>query len=367
MTDSQKKESKLFTILRDDIGKVDFKRTMRQEFSELKEVMLTEERRERLKAMRGPGRWAAFAWWLMKSMIRKLTPARRLLLVAGLTFLFFGRIEIGTSHEVNLQINLTFAGVMSILFVLGLELKDKLLAHEELSAGRVIQQSLMPEQSPEVAGWQLWLFTRSANEVGGDLIDFFKIYDQRYGIAIGDVAGKGLSAALLSAKLQATLKAVAPDFTSLGLLGSKLNEIYCRDGIRTRFASLEYFEFQPDSGNIRFLNAGHLPPLIVRNGKVTGLEKGGPALGILCDSVYMEADVELNKNDILLAYSDGVSEAQNLSGEFYGDERLIALLPRIVSYPADLVGSTIVAEVDRFIGEARAMDDLSIVILKRTT
>ena len=355
------KESRLFAILRKDISEVNFKRTLRQEFSELKQVMLSEERRERLAGMNRFKRGIFFGWWLFRSMVRKLTPARRLMFVLGIALLIF---HVRTGNE---EYNFTTFGIVLIVFTLLLELKDKLIAHEELNAGRVVQQSLMPELSPQVEGWQLWLCSRSANEVGGDLIDFLKISSQRYGVAIGDVAGKGLRAALLSAKLQATLKALAPDFTSLAALGSKLNEIYCRDGIRTLFASLEYLEFQPDSGVVRILNAGHLPPLLVKNGKVDRLRKGGPALGLLCASTYTEEQSELQTNDILLVYSDGLTEAQNSRGEFFGEDRLVALLPRIASYPADLLGTTIVAEVDRFIGDAKVMDDLSIVLLKRTT
>ena len=256
------KESRLFTILRDDIGKVNFKRTLRQEFAELKEVMLTDERRERLKVIRGPRRWFFFGWWMLKSMVRKLTPARRLMFVLAIALL---TIHLDTD---NGRFDFSTFGIMLIFFILLLELKDKLTAHEELNAGRIVQQSLMPEQSPTVEGWELWLFTRSANEVGGDLIDFIRIEDRRFGIALGDVAGKGLSAALMSAKLQATIKAIAPDYGSLDALGAKLNRIYCRDGIRTLFASLNYLECRSDSGVVRILNAGHMPPFVVRGGKV---------------------------------------------------------------------------------------------------
>jgi len=359
-TPKPSKESKLFTILRDDIGEVDFQRTLRREFAELKEVMLTEERQERLKGMNRLKRGLFFQWWLLKSMIRKLTPARRLMFVLGLILLFF-HFEAGGENY-----HFTNIGAVLVVFVLLLELKDKLIAHAELNAGRIVQQSLMPERTPAVAGWELWLFTRSANEVGGDLIDFIRIDERRFGIALGDVAGKGLSAALLSAKLQATIKAIAPDYTSFDALGAKLNQIYCRDGIRTLFASLNYLECRSDSGIVRILNAGHMPPIVVKDGKTETLKKGGPALGIVPNGEYSEQSVELRKDHILLLYSDGVTEAQNVSGDFYGEERLISLLPRIAAYPAEFLGTTLVAEVDRFVGDAKVMDDLSIVILKRT-
>jgi sigma-B regulation protein RsbU (phosphoserine phosphatase) len=328
--------------------------------------MLTEERRDRLKGMKAIKRFFVIGWWLLRSLIRKLTPARRLLLVAALMFIVVGRIDFSNSDDTNMQIETPIVGVFLILFILGLELKDKLLAHEELHDGRAVQQALMPAQSPKVPGWDLWLFTRSANEVGGDLIDFIRIDDSRYGVAIGDVAGKGLSAALFSAKLQATLKAIVPDFTSLELLGAKLNHIYSRDGLRSLFASLAYFEFGPQSGVIHILNAGHLPPVVVRGASIEPLQKGGPALGIVQNGAFAEQRVELRKDNLLIAYSDGLTDAQNVAGEFFGEERFLSLLPRINKTSAGQFGSRLVTETDLFIGDGKATDDLSIIILKRT-
>lgn len=335
--------------------------TMQREFSDLKEVMLTQERRERLQGMSLWKRGFAMGWWLLKSLIRKLTPARRLLFVIACFNLSAIQFEIG-HKQFNLSPSL---GVVIIVFLLMLELKDKLLAHEELQAGNEVQKALMPERSPQVPGWQVWLFTRSANEVGGDLIDFIRINEGRYAVALGDVAGKGLSAALFSAKLQATLKAIAPDFTSLELLGAKLNNIYCRDGLRSLFASLNFIEFQSDSGTIHLLNAGHIPPVLVRTTTVENLQKGGPALGIMPEAVYSEQQEELQDNDVLIVYSDGLTEAQNPSGDFFGEDRLLALLPRMSVLSAEEIGSRLVNEVEFFVGNSKPSDDLSIVILKR--
>lgn len=360
------KEQRLFSILREDIRRVDFRRTFGRELAELREVMLTEQRRDRLESMRQPRRTFVMAWWLLRSLIRKLTPARRLLLVAALIFMLIGRIQIDESSVGSFHFDATGLGIIVLLLILGLELKDKLLAHEELQAGRAVQNALMPERSPAVPGWQLWLFTRSANEVGGDLLDFIRFDGTRYGIVLGDVAGKGLSAALFSAKLQATLRAIVPDARSLQSLGRKLNQIFCSSGLRSVFASLNYLEIRPDSGQVRVLNAGHFPPIIVRGRGVESLMKGGPALGVVPDGEFTEQSVDLGMNDSLLVYSDGLTEAQSVAGEFYGEERFLSFLPGIATVPAFRFGERLVAEVDRFIGDGRASDDLSIVILKRS-
>jgi len=121
-----------------------------------------------------------------------------------------------------------------------LELKDKLHAKTELEEGRSVQNALMPEENPKVDGWDIWLYTRPANDVGGDLLDFTKISENNYGISLGDVAGKGLSAALLMAKLQSTIRAIVPDYISLSEFGNKLNHIFCRDSLPKLFSSLIY-------------------------------------------------------------------------------------------------------------------------------
>jgi hypothetical protein len=358
-------EPRIFGTIRDDMYRGDFGRTVKRDFQELKEYMLEEERKKRLKEMGPVRRWIALSWWLLKSLFFKLTPARRIIFVAGLFLIFLSRTGISIDHGTQISFQTNGLGILAILFVLILELKDKLVAHDELSAGRVVQQTLMPEKKPHVEGWELWLFTRSANEVGGDLVDFLRIAEDRFGVAIGDVAGKGLSAALLMAKLQATLRALAADFTSLAALGTKLNHVFCRDSLRSIFASLVYVELKPNSGLVRLVNAGHILPVIMRPTKVEKLGKGGVALGIMPGAMLEEQSVELDHGDSLLIYSDGVTEAQNEKGEFFGEQKLLDLLPKLMNLTNEQIGERLVTEVDMFVGDAKAHDDLSIVLLRR--
>jgi len=357
-------EPKIGKTLADDLRRGGFFDTVRDEFLELKEFMLTDERKERLVRMNRVKRWLFIIWWLLKSMFLKLTPARRLLLVIALlaSIQITWRGERG-NPDFNMGVGLT--GVI-LLFILMLELKDKLVARKELETGRAVQEALMPERTPEVPGWKLWLFTRSANEVGGDLVDFIKVSDSRYGIALGDVAGKGLRAALLTAKLQAILRAIIPDFTSLSDLGKKLNQIFYRDRLPNIFASIVYLEIQPGTGTVRIMNAGHFLPLILRGSAIERLEKAGPALGILPDATFNEQQVELQSTQLILVYTDGLTEARNEKGEFFGEQRLLDLLPRISNFTAEQLGVRLVEEVDRFVGRAKAHDDLSIAILGRS-
>lgn len=362
---TEQSEPRIFGTIRDDLNRGDFGRTVRRDFLELKEYMLAEDRQKRLKEMGRLKRWFVLTWWLLKSLFFKLTPARRIILVTGLFLLFLSRTTISFDQDAQLSFQTNGVGILAILFVLMLELKDKLVAHDELSAGRVVQQTLMPERKPHVPGWHLWLFTRSANEVGGDLVDFMKIGEDRFGVAIGDVAGKGLSAALLMAKLQATLRALAADFTSLAALGTKLNHVFCRDSLRSIFASLVYVELKPNSGSVRLLNAGHILPVIIKPTKVEKLGKGGVALGIMPGAMFEEQSVELDHGTSLLIYSDGVTEAQNERGEFFGEQKLLDLLPKLMDLTNEQMGERLVTEVDMFVGDAKAHDDLSIVLVRR--
>jgi serine phosphatase RsbU (regulator of sigma subunit) len=365
MMSTEQSEPKFFGTIRTDLQRGDFGRTVKRDFAELKDYMLEEERKKRLEDMGWLKRWIVLTWWLLKSLFFKLTPARRILLVAGVFLVMLSRTVTYSDQHLRIESDTNVIGVLAILFVLMLELKDKLVAHDELSAGRVVQQTLMPERKPQVPGWDLWLFTRSANEVGGDLVDFLKIAEDRFGVAIGDVAGKGLSAALLMAKLQATLRALAADFTSLAALGTKLNYIFCRDSLRSIFASLVYAELARNSGLVRFVNAGHIIPVVMRPTKIEKVGKGGVALGIMPGAMFEEQRIELNRGDSLLVYSDGVTEAQNGRGEFFGEQRLLDLLPKLMNLTNEEMGERLVTEVDRFVGDAKVHDDLSIVMVRR--
>jgi sigma-B regulation protein RsbU (phosphoserine phosphatase) len=368
-------EPKMGSVLLDDLRQGDLIGTVKRDFRDLKDFMLTEERHKRLKEMGRFKRWLFISWWLLKSLILKLTPARRILVIIGLVLVFLTGSISYEGRNLQIRREATAAGAAIILFVLMLELKDKLTAQKELEAGRTVQEALKPERNPRVPGWSFWLFTRSANEVGGDLVDFIRVEENRFGVALGDVAGKGLRAALLMAKLQATLRALVGDVTSLAGLGTKLNQIFSRDTIPTIFASLVYFEVQSDSetkpppaadsGRLRVLNAGHFPPLIVRGARVEKMERGGAALGILHSATFVEQRTELQKGDLLFVYSDGLTEARNEAGDYFGERRLLDLLPRLASLPPQEIGERVLSETNRFVGEAKRNDDLSIVILRR--
>jgi len=360
-----KKQPSLSHTLRDDfkdffrnVSSGEVRRPVSRSFKELREFYIDKDRRKLLESKGFIKRWFLTCFWLLKALLLRLPPVRRVLLLIGIIFLLNTNNNAAGNND-----NALIGGVI-LLLILMFELKDKLLARSELQAGHAVQKALLPPQQPMIPGWDVWLYYRAANEVGGDLLDFQKINSTRYGVALGDVADKGLKAALLMAKLQATLRALSPDYDSLAELASKINQISHRDGLPTSFASLIYLELQENSGTVRFVNAGHMPLMVVSAGNVRELKKGEVALGLSSKAGYNEQSIDLESGDILIAYSDGVTEAQNEAEAFFGEERLMKLLRNMEGFTAQQAGEKIVAEVAAFIGDAPRTDDLSLAILR---
>ena len=360
-------EPRIGKTLRDDLKQLKIKEDLGGEYKDLKEYFLTDDRKEKLKSMGKFKRFFVVPWWLLKSLYFKLTPFRRLLLIAGIILLMISSPS--DSDSTGLVIDTQFTTLLSgiiFLFIIALELKDKLHAKSELEEGRAVQKALMPEAIPDVTGWDIWLYTKPANDVCGDLLDFLKLSEEKVCISIGDVAGKGLSAALLMAKLQSTIRAIVPDYNSLMELGEKINRIFCRDSLPKLFASLVYVELDVTSGKIKILNAGHLPPLIIRNDIIEKLKITSPALGLIPDAIFNEQTADLHSGEYLIIYSDGLTEALNEAGNFFGEKKLMELLSGNSNQSSEDLGEKILAEISAFTGKAKTHDDLTIAIIKRT-
>lgn len=338
--------------------------TIRGTFDSLEEFYVSSDRRERLARAGRIRRAVLRAWWLFTGLLLRLTPARRLLLAVALVSMSGLRFRSETSGA-DVTLDFQGIGVALILLVLALELKDKLVAHDELEAGRSVQRALMPSEAPRVAGWDVWMYTRSANEVGGDLVDYVPVDATETALVLADVSGKGLSAALLTAKLQATLRALATESASLARFGERVNRILYRDGVRGRFATLVWLGLRPDEGHVRVLNAGHMPPLVVSADGVYALPRGSMALAMVPAASYEEQSARLAPGEVLVAYSDGVSEMMNGERDFFGEERLRDLLTAQRGREASVIGRTIVDAVTAFAAGTPAHDDVSLVIARR--
>ncbi|MCB2203237.1 serine/threonine-protein phosphatase [bacterium] len=359
----EKKEAGFRETLRSDFKQQDFRKSVRQDWQEVLEFFLSDERKERLKHMSMFKKVFVVPYWLFKAMYMHLTPARRVLLLIGVIMLLFMQTTV-SSGDVSTTTNWHIVGGFLILFILLLELKDKIMARDELEAGRVVQDALMPDTHPTFENWDIYIHTIPANDVGGDLVDYITVCDDKLGLCLGDVAGKGLGAALFMAKLQATMRALAPQRSSVADLAGQINAIFARDGIPNRFASLLYLEITRESGAMEFVNAGHMPPILLRDGEPVELERGSAALGILASATYRTQSVTLQPGDLLCVYSDGLTEARNERGEFFGDERFRRLLSRIGELDAEHVGNHIIERIRRYTGDARQHDDISLLLLR---
>jgi phosphoserine phosphatase RsbU/P len=360
-------EESLRSVLRDDLRKIPLRRNISREFRDLKEFYIDDERKQRLASMGNLKRWFHQFFWLLQSLFLKLNPIRRILALTGAIFIAMGHSFNFTIGSVQTGSDPAVLGGLLMLFVLMLELKDKLLAHDELEAGKAVQMALLPDSTPSIPGWSCWLYSRTANEVGGDLIDSQEVAQGQFRLSLADVAGKGLSAALVTAKLQATIRAYAAEPIPLADLVGKVNRIFYRDKIKSTFASLSYIELDAVSPALRMVNAGHLPPLILQSGVITEMPKGEPAIGVMPETLYTSTERECRNGDVILIYSDGLSEAKNASGDFYGAARVAELLKALGHFDAPKIGERLIESCNLFVGDAPVHDDLSLIVLKRTS
>jgi serine phosphatase RsbU (regulator of sigma subunit) len=366
------------TVIR-DLRSKELRRSLRQDLGDFYRFYIDEEKRRRLARKPRIVRGAYLAVWLLRGLILNLSPIRRLILLLAFVLAYIGKLDIdfgghkfllGTTvvqlGRIDVTLNLTLAAFLLLLLILAMELKDKLLARDELKVGRLVQLALLPRDSPGLPGWDIWLYSRPANEVCGDMVDYITPGSGGLGLTLADVSGKGLGAALLMAKLQATQRALFDFSGSPPEVASRLNRILWRDIPRGSFATLVYLEIKPESGLVRVLNAGHMPPTIVRPTRVDQLEPVALPIGLIESPVYVEQEAELAAGDTLVVYSDGLTEARNHAGELYGEGRLAEILPQIRGLSAPEAGTRLVSEAEGFMGEERPSDDLSILVLRRT-
>lgn len=238
---------------------------------------------------------------------------------------------------------------------------------DEIRLASEIQTGLLPKSPPCVPGYEIAGASFPAEVVGGDYFDFISgTHGGAVAICLGDVSGKGLSAALLMANLQATIRGQALLNLPPGECVTHANALLARSTDPEKFATFFYGVLDPQEHVLAYSNAGHDPPLLVSRQKgVSRLETGGLVLGFLDQSAYEEASVPIAPGDLLVAYSDGVTEATNGRDEPFGSERLLGLLEDGLEKPVDEVIASVVAAVREHAGDAPQSDDITIVAVKR--
>ena len=340
---------------------------------------------EALKRMPRHRRFATEVRLLFLAFSMKLSPARRvvfggalLLAAVGLVNLFrgFGIIEIGRLPFVSIGIpgpafargtwSLLIAFALMNLLVL-LEVADRLSLKNDLEIAREIQQAMLPSGLYTGPGVETVGMSRPANTVGGDFYDILPLPDGRLVVAVGDVAGKGSPAALLMALLLAILRTLVDERLEPADLTQRLNVQVCRHAPGSRFITLFYAVYEPASGLLTYVSAGHMPPLVMRrDGTCERLSDGGIALGMFEHSTYPTGRVMLQPDELVAVYSDGITEAENPQGRPFDEIGLETALREQTGNILSEIGTGVVRAVERHTDEKRFADDLTILLLRRT-
>lgn len=274
-----------------------------------------------------------------------------------------------TFSEEHLNILTTLASVASIRVenatLLESRIERERMEHE-LGLATEIQQSFQPSGPPLVPGYEFQGISFSCYEIGGDYYDFIERHDGKMLIALGDVSGKGTAAALLMSSVHAAIHAQVSAKSSLDQTISSVNRYLAENTPANRFVTMFAAELDPPTGTLKYINAGHNPPLIGRaDGTIVQLSSGGFPLGIMPAAEFEMGETILNPGESLVVYSDGVSEANNIKDEEFGMERLSVVIQNNLSSSAAGMRDKVESALSAFTLTAPANDDITLVIVKR--
>ena len=299
--------------------------------------------------------------------MEKLSPARRVMLLLALVLFLVGDLNFRGDHT-TVDMNTRFYGGVLLFLLLMLEIGDRVVMKRDLQIAKEIQQWLLPSTPPTVPGMEVAFITRPANTVAGDFYDIFPRSgtDGTWLLAVADVAGKSMPAALLMASFQASLKTLSTTNVSLADLALGMNRYACTNSQQgRRFTTAFLGEYRPDTRTLTYINAGHNNPMLRRaGGQLERLAAGGIPLGILDVATYESATVTLNPGDWLIIFTDGVIEAEDESTAEYGEARLMQCVnANLALGPAQMLYQ-VMADLDRFVATTPQHDDITCLLIK---
>jgi serine phosphatase RsbU (regulator of sigma subunit)/DNA-binding NarL/FixJ family response regulator len=240
---------------------------------------------------------------------------------------------------------------------------------QELALAGEIQSSFLPEVVPEVPGWQLAAALEPARDTAGDFYDFIPLPDGRLGLLVADVADKGMGAALYMALSRTLIRTYAAEYQAQpDLVLDAVNSRILLDTRASLFVTIFYGILDPTDGTLTYCNAGHNPPYLLRAGDkdaIQGLDRTGMPLGVYADVTWERRAVPLAPGDVLVLYTDGITEAQNGQEVFFGKERLLEIAKANVGRSAREIQDVLLAAVHEFVGEAPQFDDITLMVLVR--
>ena len=304
----------------------------------------------------------------------KLTPARRILYGTALIASLIGLAELYQGFRLFLVPHPTFAagtmwllaGFLLLNFLVLLEVADRLSLKNDLEIARDIQLAMLPRGEFRAPGVEAFGMTRPANTVGGDFYDVLPLSDGRVLLALGDVAGKGSPAALLMALLLAMLRTLVDEGLEDADLVSRLNTQIVKHAPRSRFVTLFIASFDPRTGAMVYVNAGQNPPLLRRtNGSYERLRAGGMALGMFENATYSSGRVDLAPGDVLVMYSDGITEAEDAFERPFDEAGVQGVVDSPDWASAKELGWAMFAAVESHRQERRLLDDLTVLVARR--
>lgn len=238
----------------------------------------------------------------------------------------------------------------------------------EIDIAREVQERLFPQDLPKIEGLDYYGACRPALGVGGDYYDFIELPENKFGIAIGDISGKGIGASLMMASLQASLRGQAIHFKSdLAGLMKQINSLVYEASTSNRYATFFYAQYEPSTKKLVYVNAGHNPPYLIRqNGEVLRLEEGGAVVGMLPSMLvnYKQGEIELQAGDLLVGYTDGISEAMNPAEEEWSEDEMLERLKTVTDKTAAEILPFIVSCADEFAAGAKQHDDMTMIIVR---
>jgi sigma-B regulation protein RsbU (phosphoserine phosphatase) len=238
----------------------------------------------------------------------------------------------------------------------------------ELELSQTVQRALMPQEVPSIPGLEVAAFSRPAQIVGGDYFDFIPLEDGTYALTIADAVGHGIAASMFMTSLQATLHTLLPESRSPGAVLERINRFYLHNVNYTTFVTVFLGIFNPLTRLLTYFNAGHHPPVLVRRGndEVTWLQPNGAAIGIIEDYKIVPGQAHLGPGDVLLLYTDGITEALNARHKEFGLDRLGELALKYADLPAGEIVSALRQELTEFTDGRPLADDITMVVCKVT-
>jgi hypothetical protein len=322
----------------------------------------------KLPAWRRPLRVAGQLFW---AMMNKLTPARRVLFLVAVLLLVFSGFQFQVVNNGHVEYKWEFFAAILFLFLLALELADKVIMKRDLEIAREIQTWLVPSEPPAIPDAEVAFWTRPQNSVAGDYYDaFYPLNDGTSGgklmLVMADVAGKSVPAALLMATLQASLRTLASEGMPLLELAERLNRYACAHSLGgQRFTTAVIAEYDPVTRHLDYVNAGHNSPVLRRtNGGTERLESSGLPFGITTEATFSSASVDIQPGDTLILFTDGVIEAFNAAGEEFSDARWVNIVRTLPKSSAQETLRQLMKNVEDFVGATRQSDDITCLVLQ---